>query len=171
MNPRQPEVIRKSSIFLLAVLIAAASALTIPNLTHAAEVALLNVSYDPTRELYEDYNAVFGKYWKAKTGNDVTVNQSHAGSGKQARAVIDGLDADVVTLALDYDINAIADKAVGWCDAARCSATPGGFATPTCPATNDQAKTSRVNRLMIKPSIASEPTTNDMVRSGCTAFK
>jgi len=104
-------VIRKSSIFLLAVLIAAASALTIPNLTHAAEVALLNVSYDPTRELYEDYNAVFAKYWKAKTGNDVTVNQSHAGSGKQARAVIDGLDADVVTLALAYDINAIADKA------------------------------------------------------------
>jgi len=86
----------------LAVLIvAAASALTIPNLTSAAEVALLNVSYDPTRELYEDYNAVFAKYWKAKTGNDVTVNQSHAGSGKQARAVIDGLDADVVTLALD----------------------------------------------------------------------
>jgi sulfate transport system substrate-binding protein len=111
MNPRQPEVIRKSSILVLAVLIAAASALTIPNLTSAAEVALLNVSYDPTRELYEDYNAVFAKYWKAKTGNDVTVNQSHAGSGKQARAVIDGLDADVVTLALAYDINAIADKA------------------------------------------------------------
>ena len=111
MNLRQPEVIRRGSILTLAVLIAVASALTIPDLTSAAELTLLNVSYDPTRELYEDYNAVFGKYWKAKTGNDVTVNQSHAGSGKQARAVIDGLDADVVTLALAYDIDAIADKA------------------------------------------------------------
>src|SRR5215471_15027146 len=107
MNLKQPQVIRKSSILTLAVLIAAASALIIPDLTSAAELALLNVSYDPTRELYEDYNAVFGKYWKAKTGNDVTVNQSHAGSGKQARAVIDGLDADVVTPALAYDIDAI----------------------------------------------------------------
>ena len=111
MNLRQPEVIRRGSILTLAVLIAVASALTIPDLTSAAELTLLNVSYDPTRELYEDYNAVFGKYWKAKTGSEVTVNQSHAGSGKQARAVIDGLDADVVTLALAYDINAIADKA------------------------------------------------------------
>ena len=96
---------------MLAALIGAASALAIPNITSAAEVALLNVSYDPTRELYEDYDAAFAKYWKAKTGNDVTINQSHAGSGKQARAVIDGLDADVVTLALAYDIDAIADKA------------------------------------------------------------
>src|SRR5262244_777442 len=111
MNLKQPQVIRKSSILTLAVLIAAASALIIPDLTSAAELALLNVSYDPTRELYEDYDAVFAKYWKGKTGNDVTVNQSHAGSGKQARAVIDGLDADVVTLALAYDIDAIADKA------------------------------------------------------------
>src|SRR5215469_12731269 len=110
-EPRQPEVLRKSSILVLAVLIVAASALTSPNLTSAAEVALLNVSYDPTRELYQDYNAVFSKYWKAKTGNDLNVNQSHAGSGKQARAVIDGLDADVVTLALAYDIDAIVDKA------------------------------------------------------------
>jgi sulfate transport system substrate-binding protein len=71
---------------------------------------LLNVSYDPTRELYQDYNAAFAAHWKAETGEDLTVNQSHGGSGKQARAVIDGLDADVVTLALAYDIDAIAQK-------------------------------------------------------------
>ena len=76
----------------------------------AADVTLLNVSYDPTRELYQDYNAAFAKHWKAKAGDNVTVNQSHSGSGKQARAVIDGLDADVVTLALAYDIDAISDK-------------------------------------------------------------
>jgi sulfate transport system substrate-binding protein len=69
------------------------------------------VSYDPTRELYQDYNKVFADYWKAKTGQQVTINQSHGGSGKQARAVIDGLQADIVTLALAYDIDAIADKA------------------------------------------------------------
>jgi sulfate/thiosulfate transport system substrate-binding protein len=74
-------------------------------------VTILNVSYDPTRELYDDYNAVFAKYWKAKTGQSVTVQQSNGGSGKQARAVIDGLAADVVTLALAYDIDAIAQKA------------------------------------------------------------
>jgi sulfate transport system substrate-binding protein len=71
---------------------------------------LLNVSYDPTRELYSDLNQAFSKAWKAKTGQAVTINQSHGGSGKQARAVIDGLEADVVTLALAYDIDAIADK-------------------------------------------------------------
>jgi len=96
---------------MIAALIAAASAVAIPATTSAAEVALLNVSYDPTRELYQEYDAAFAKYWTAKTGNEVTVNQSHGGSGKQARAVIDGLDADVVTLALAYDIDAIADKA------------------------------------------------------------
>ena len=74
-------------------------------------VTLLNVSYDPTRELFQDYNTAFAKYWKAKTGQDVTIQQSHGGSSKQARAVIDGLDADVVTLALAYDIDAISDKA------------------------------------------------------------
>jgi sulfate/thiosulfate transport system substrate-binding protein len=77
----------------------------------AAEVTLLNVSYDPTRELYQEYNAAFAKYWKAKTGDDVTIKQSHGGAGKQARAVIDGLRADVVTLALSYDIDAIHEKA------------------------------------------------------------
>jgi sulfate/thiosulfate transport system substrate-binding protein len=75
---------------------------------HAKEVTLLNVSYDPTRELYEQYNAAFAKHWKAKTGDDVTIKQSHGGSGKQARTVIDGLPADVVTLALAGDIDAIA---------------------------------------------------------------
>ena len=76
-----------------------------------AQVKLLNVSYDPTRELFQDYNLAFSKYWKAKTGQNVTVQQSHGGSSKQARAVIDGLDADVVTLALAYDIDAISEKA------------------------------------------------------------
>jgi sulfate/thiosulfate transport system substrate-binding protein len=80
------------------------------SLTHAAEVTLLNVSYDPTRELYVDYNAAFAKYWKAKTGQDVKINQSHGGSGKQARSVIDGLSADVVTLALAADIDAVATQ-------------------------------------------------------------
>ena len=76
----------------------------------AGPVTILNVSYDPTRELYDDYNAVFAKYWKAKTGQTVTVQQSNGGSGKQARAVIDGLQADVVTLALAYDIDAISSQ-------------------------------------------------------------
>ena len=75
------------------------------------QVKLLNVSYDPTRELFQDYNAAFARYWKAKTGQTVVIQQSHGGSSKQARAVIDGLDADVVTLALAYDIDAIAEKA------------------------------------------------------------
>ena len=75
-----------------------------------AEQSLLNVSYDPTREFYEDYNALFSYYWQAQGGAAVTVNQSHGGSGKQARSVIDGLDADVVTLALAHDIDAIAEK-------------------------------------------------------------
>jgi sulfate/thiosulfate transport system substrate-binding protein len=77
----------------------------------AAEVKLLNVSYDPTRELYQDFNAAFAKHWKAKTGDDVVVEQSHGGSGKQARAVIDGLEGDVVTLALAADIDAIVKEA------------------------------------------------------------
>lgn len=73
-------------------------------------VELLNVSYDPTRELYEQYNVAFAAYWKAAKGQDVTIKQSHGGSGKQARAVIDGLQADVVTLALAYDTDSIAQK-------------------------------------------------------------
>ena len=69
------------------------------------ELKILNVSYDPTRELYEEYNRAFAEYWKGKTGQEVTIRQSHGGAGKQARAVIDGLEADVVTLALAYDID------------------------------------------------------------------
>jgi sulfate/thiosulfate-binding protein len=76
-----------------------------------AEVTLLNVSYDPTRELYQGYNEAFARYWKQKTGEVVTIKQSHGGSGKQARSVIDGLEADVVTLALAYDVDAIHEKA------------------------------------------------------------
>ena len=76
-----------------------------------ADVTLLNVSYDPTRELYQAFNEAFAKFWKAKTGETVVIKQSHGGSGKQARAVIDGLQADVVTLALAYDVDALADRA------------------------------------------------------------
>ncbi|WP_277614099.1 sulfate ABC transporter substrate-binding protein [Kaistia nematophila] len=93
----------------LAALVAGAAMVVTPAL---ADVALLNVSYDPTRELYKAYNAAFAKHWKAETGETVTIQQSHGGSGKQARSVIDGLDADVVTLALEADIDAIA-KATG----------------------------------------------------------
>src|SRR3954470_23207424 len=73
----------------------------------AKTIELLNVSYDPTRELYVEYNKAFAAYWKAKTGDDVTIKQSHGGSGKQARSVIDGLPADVVTLALAADVDAL----------------------------------------------------------------
>lgn len=74
------------------------------------KIQLLNVSYDPTRELYQEYNQAFQTYWKDKTGEDVTIQQSHGGSGKQGRSIIDGLEADVATLALGYDIDAIADR-------------------------------------------------------------
>jgi len=84
---------------LMSVLVSAMSA--------QAEVTLLNVSYDPTRELYQDFNKAFAQHWKSKSGEDVTIKQSHGGSGKQARSVIDGLGADVVTLALSYDIDEI----------------------------------------------------------------
>jgi sulfate/thiosulfate-binding protein len=80
------------------------------SVAHAASVTLLNASYDPTREFYEDYNKAFAAYWRAKTGDTVSVNQSHGGSGKQARSVIDGLEADVVTLALAYDVDALATQ-------------------------------------------------------------
>jgi len=90
-------------------------------------VELLNASYDPTRELYDEVNAAFAAQWKAKTGQDVTILQSHGGSGKQARSVIDGLEADVVTLALGWDIDAIAKAGLvspGWTDALPEHATP-----------------------------------------------
>jgi len=98
-----------SSVAGLAILVAAAVVTLQP--AQAKDIKLLNVSYDPTRELYTEYNAAFTKYWKAKSGDNVSVQQSHGGSGKQARSVIDGLSADVVTLALAYDIDVIADKA------------------------------------------------------------
>ena len=87
-----------------------AIALSSPVFALAADISLLNVSYDPTRELYVEYNQAFAKYWKAKTGDNLTIKQSHGGAGKQARAVIDGLRADVVTLALSYDIDEIHAK-------------------------------------------------------------
>jgi sulfate transport system substrate-binding protein len=96
---------------LTATLLSGALALALTGTSYAAEISLLNVSYDPTRELYQEYNAAFAKYWKAKTGDDVTVKASHGGSGKQARAIIDGLEADVATLALAADIDALATKA------------------------------------------------------------
>ncbi len=98
-------------------LAAIALALTTAGAALAADVTLLNVSYDPTRELYTDYNNAFAQYWQKKAGQKVTIKQSHGGSGKQARAVIDGLEADVVTLALAYDIDALAEKGLvkpGW---------------------------------------------------------
>ena len=92
---------RKSTLVLALVLMGS-------SLLFAESNALLNVSYDPTRELYQEINSAFVRYWKAKTGDDVVVKQSHGGSGKQARAVMDGLRADVVTLALAYDIDVLA---------------------------------------------------------------
>lgn len=83
----------------------------VPLSLQARDITLLNVSYDPTRELYQDFNKAFAEHWKARTGDSVTVKTSHGGSGKQARSVIDGLEADVVTLALAYDIDEIGDKA------------------------------------------------------------
>jgi len=85
--------------------------LVITSKSYAKDIQLLNVSYDPTRELYQDYNKAFAKYYEAKTGDKVTINQSHGGGGKQARAVIDGLEADVVTLAISYDVDQLFEKA------------------------------------------------------------
>ena len=99
------------SKFFIALTAVSLGAGTLRVTAHAKELKLLNVSYDPTRELYEDYNAVFVKYWQQKTGEKIAIQQSHGGSGKQARSVIDGLEADVVTLALAYDIDAIAERA------------------------------------------------------------
>ncbi|HKG33942.1 MAG TPA: sulfate ABC transporter substrate-binding protein [Gemmatimonadales bacterium] len=93
----------------LALILAGAAAPAL-KLQAPKPVTLLNVSYDPTRELYEDFNKQFAGYWKNKTGQDVTIRQSHGGSGKQARSVIDGLEADVVTLGLGYDVDVLADN-------------------------------------------------------------
>jgi sulfate transport system substrate-binding protein len=93
----------KNSLVALALAVLAGSA-------SAADVTLLNVSYDPTRELYQDFNAAFAKHWQQKSGKSLEVQQSHGGSSKQSRAVIDGLEADVLTLALAYDIDAVAES-------------------------------------------------------------
>ncbi|HET7833163.1 MAG TPA: sulfate ABC transporter substrate-binding protein [Gallionella sp.] len=92
---------------LVVTLVSGALALSPVGASYAADIKLLNVSYDPTRELYQEYTAAFAKYWKAKTGDNVSVSASHGGSGKQARAIIDGLEADVATLALAADIDAL----------------------------------------------------------------
>jgi sulfate transport system substrate-binding protein len=94
----------------LTLVLAGSAAMCFAGQSTSKPVTLLNVSYDPTRELYEDFNQQFAAYWKGKTGQEVRIRQSHSGSGKQARAVIDGLEADVVTLALAYDIDQIAEK-------------------------------------------------------------
>ena len=95
---------------LIKLVVAATLSILANNNSQAADVNLLNVSYDPTRELYQQYNPVFAKYWKEKTGDTLTVNQSHGGSGKQARSVLEGLEADVVTLALAYDVDQLYQK-------------------------------------------------------------
>ena len=99
----------KRSLIKIAVLAAVAAVLGVADAA-AKNINFLNVSYDPTRELYQEFNIAFGKHWKEKTGDTIVFKQSHGGSGKQARSVIDGLDADVVTLALAYDVDAIAEK-------------------------------------------------------------
>jgi sulfate/thiosulfate-binding protein len=99
----------KKSLLAVALLSIAFGAAA-PTLAYAKDITLLNVSYDPTRELYQDFNAAFSKYWLAKTGDKVTVKASHGGSGKQARSIIDGLDADVATLGLGYDVDQLYEK-------------------------------------------------------------
>jgi sulfate/thiosulfate transport system substrate-binding protein len=100
----------KKSLLTIALL-ATVFSVAAPSVALAKDISLLNVSYDPTRELYQDFNAAFSKYWLEKTGDKVTVKASHGGSGKQARAIIDGLDADVATLALGFDVDQLYDKA------------------------------------------------------------
>jgi len=99
----RPSLLLRRAALALALAFVAAGA-------SARDITLLNVSYDPTRELYQSFNAAFAKHWKQKTGDSLTLRQSHGGSGKQARSVIDGLEADVVTLALAYDVDELHDK-------------------------------------------------------------
>ena len=101
---------KKLSALILISLLTLTQGVIAPLLAESKEVTLLNVSYDPTRELYKEVNEAFGRQWKEKTGQAVVINQSHGGSGKQARAIIDGLDADVATLALGYDVDALYQK-------------------------------------------------------------
>ncbi|HEX8833726.1 MAG TPA: sulfate ABC transporter substrate-binding protein [Abditibacteriaceae bacterium] len=111
-NPSQKTAVLSRRTLLVAAAgigLSLAPLLVAPAKADPSSVQLLNVSYDPTRELYQDFNKSFASYWKKKNGQTVTIRQSHGGSGKQARSVIDGLSADIVTLALGYDIDAIAD--------------------------------------------------------------
>src|SRR5216117_1681215 len=109
-NPAQKEnVMTKRNSNKRPITFTAALALSLV-CSFAMDINLLNVSYDPTRELYQDFNAAFSKYWEGKTGQKLAIKQSHRGSSKQSRSVIDGLEADVVTLALAYDIDAIAER-------------------------------------------------------------
>jgi len=126
---------------------------------YGADIKLLNVSYDPTREFYVEINAAFAKAWKAKTGDNVTVSQSHDGSGKQARSVIDGLQADVVTLALAYDIDAIAQKA---------NLLPANWQTRL--ANNSSPYTSTIVFLVRKGNPKKIKDWNDLVRPGISVI-
>lgn len=110
MNHRNTGRASRTRILIATLALGAAAALGAITQAQAADTTLLNVSYDPTRELYQDVNQAFGKQWKAQTGESVTFKQSHGGSGAQARSVLDGLQADVVTLALAYDIDALSNK-------------------------------------------------------------
>ena len=109
MHPYSPQALTTSGRLRAARLVASL-ALGLSALAAHAQLSLLNVSYDPTRELYVEFNQAFAKHWKAKTGQDLTVKQSHGGSGKQARSIIDGLEADVATLALAGDTDALHDN-------------------------------------------------------------
>lgn len=118
-------MVRFSSVLVLAAALVAAAAG--PARPQSAPASLLNVSYDPTRELYQEINAAFNRSWVARGGRTLTINQSHGGSGKQARSVIDGLEADVVTLALAYDVDALRQRglvAAGWQKRLPGNATP-----------------------------------------------
>lgn len=109
----------KSSAAVLAAIATIGSLTGVTTYAADSSVSITNVSYDPTRELYEQYNKIFQKHWKEKTGQDVEITQSHGGSGKQALEVANGLEADVVTLALEYDVDAIQDAGLiddGWVD-------------------------------------------------------
>jgi sulfate/thiosulfate transport system substrate-binding protein len=118
MKPQSPHKLTAALLGLLLSTVPALGGCSKPGAAQGEPITLLNVSYDPTRELYTDVNAAFAKQWEAKHGTKLVIKQSHGGSGKQARAVIDGLDADVVTLALAYDVDMLHDKGqllpVGW---------------------------------------------------------
>jgi sulfate transport system substrate-binding protein len=148
----------RTSHFVFALAALGVTALAPQPAAAQSKVTLLNVSYDPTRELYAEFNAAFASYWKAKTGADVTVQQSHGGSGKQGRAVIDGLEADVITLALAYDVDAVAQS--GLIDRAWQSRLPN----------NSAPYTSTIVFLVRKGNPKGIKTWEDLARSGVTVI-